>query len=163
MTVFARLVFVLVLVVTPIVVFVTSLPLPAQVATHFGRGGLANGWMTHDGYIAFMLVMSTVIPLVVAGATGLLRRMALSMIRRRAATLDGTRLEDTIRWLGGHAAWVGILLSVLFLGMHFLMLEANGRTPARLDEGAFFAVMIAFVVLLVIWMIVLALRLRRRQ
>ena len=39
----ARMLFVLSLVVAPIVVWATSAPLPARVATHFARGGSPTG------------------------------------------------------------------------------------------------------------------------
>ena len=51
MTIIPRLLFVLAMVVAPIVVWQTSVHLPARVATHFASGGYANGYMTHDGYV----------------------------------------------------------------------------------------------------------------
>lgn len=163
MTVFPRLAFLLFLVVSPIVVFVTSAPLPERVATHFGRGGLADGWMSHDGYIAFMLVMITVLPLVVTASSGLLPAAARSLLKRRAPRMGEALRQETVTWLGGHACLMGCLICALMLGIHFLTLEANARTPARLDESAFFAVLGAFVALLVIWLAFLGLRLYRRQ
>ena len=162
MSILGRLLFVLFLIVSPIVVYATSSSLPGRVASHFGRGGLANGWMSHDGYVMFMLVMITVFPLVVASAAGLLPAAARAMVRKRAAFLTPAKQEETVHWLGGHAGLFGVLLCVLFLGIHLLTLEANARTPARLDEGAFFTVLIAFAVLLLVWLGVLALRLYRR-
>ena len=58
MGVIPRLLYVLALVVAPIVVWTTSEPLPARVATHFGSGGYANGFMSHDAYLVFMLIMA---------------------------------------------------------------------------------------------------------
>ena len=40
MAIIPRLLFVLVLIVAPVVVYATSAALPERVATHFGRGGL---------------------------------------------------------------------------------------------------------------------------
>ncbi len=54
-----RLLFLLVLIVVPVVVYATSASLPERVATHFGPGGVANGFMSHGGYLTFMLAMST--------------------------------------------------------------------------------------------------------
>lgn len=157
-----RLVFVLLLVVSPIVVYATSAPLPQRVATHFGRGGIADGWMSHDLYLVFMLVMITVVPLAVTAATGLLPAGARSLLKKRAPELaDGVR-QETLTWLGGHACLLGSLLCLLLLGVHFLTLDANARTPARLDESAFFAVLGGFVALVAVWVVVLSLRLRRR-
>ena len=65
MGIVARVSFVLAVVVAPIVVWTTSAQLPARVASHFGRGGYANGFMSHDAYVLFMLAMTTILPLVV--------------------------------------------------------------------------------------------------
>ena len=81
MAIIPRLLFLLVLIVAPIVVYATSTGLPARVATHFGAGGLANGWMRHDVYLAFMLLMSTLLPLVVVRVTGFVPRIAVSQIK----------------------------------------------------------------------------------
>ena len=43
-----RMLFGLCVVVAPIVVWTTSAQLPARVASHFARGGYANGFMPHD-------------------------------------------------------------------------------------------------------------------
>jgi uncharacterized membrane protein len=157
----SRLFFVLLLIVSPIVVYVTSSSLPARVATHFGSGGLANGWMSQGAYIVFMLVMITAFPLLVAAASGMIPAAARAMVRKKMASMDAGRQEEAVRWLGGHAPLIGVLLCLLFLGIHFLTLDANARNPARLDEAVFFVVLIAFVVLVLIWSVAFALRLRR--
>jgi hypothetical protein len=74
MTMLPRLLFVLLLVVAPVVIFATSASLPARVATHFGRGGYANGWMTHDGYLMFILAFTVLLPLSVVMLVGVLPR-----------------------------------------------------------------------------------------
>src|SRR5258707_14206170 len=72
MTMLPRLLFVLLLIVAPAVIFATSAPLPARVATHFARGGLANGWMTHDGYLTFILAFAGLLPASVVILLGVL-------------------------------------------------------------------------------------------
>jgi hypothetical protein len=159
MNIVARLLLLLTLIVVPVVIYATSHALPTRVASHFGRGGLANGWMSHDGYVLFMLVMSTVFPLVVAASTGLVPAAGRMILRRRAIAAE--RIDDAVRWLAGAASIVGVLIAALILGMHFLMLEANARTPARLDESAFFTMIVAFLALLAIWIVALARRMRQ--
>lgn len=46
----------------------TSGALPQRVATHFGAGGAANGWMPRNGCTWTMLVVRTVLPLLLFGA-----------------------------------------------------------------------------------------------
>jgi uncharacterized membrane protein len=156
-----RLLFVLALVVVPVVMWATSTGLPARVATHFGGNGLANGWMSKDGYLLFMLVMSTVFPLVVAAATGLIPAAGRSLIAKRSGTMSPERLDTTLRWLRGYATIVGSLIALFILSTHFLILEANARNPARLDNSGLMVAVATFVVLLVIWIIGLAIGLRR--
>jgi len=164
MAVIPRLLFVLMLIVGPVVVWTTSTGLPARVATHFGRGGLANGWMTHDGYIAFMFAMIVLVPLVVVAATSLVPGLATSRISlpHRQYWLSPERKEATVGWLSSHGCALGILLILFMLGIHLLTLEANSRTPARLDEAEFFTVLVGFLVLLAIWIVAIALRFRSR-
>jgi len=163
MAVIPRLLFLLVLIVAPIVVYATSAGLPERVATHFGSGGLANGWMRHDVYLAFMLLMSTLLPLVIVALTGFVPRIAVSQIRiaNRDHWLSPARRAETLAWLAGHASWLGIVLSLFLLGMHVLIVHANAVRPARLDEAQFFMLMAAFVVLLFAWVVALTLRFRR--
>jgi uncharacterized membrane protein len=161
MSVIVRLVFVLMLVIAPVVIYSTSSMMPPRIATHFGRGGLANGWMSHDVYIVFMVSMSTLFPLVIAATTGLLPAGARLMLRKYANALAPQGLQDALRWIAGAAAIVGVLISAFIVALHFLVLEANERTPARLDESMLVVLVVGFVVLLAIWIVTLAVRLAR--
>ena len=49
-------VFVCLVVAAAAFVFSTIDQLPETVATHYGAGGRANGWMTRSGYLLFMMV-----------------------------------------------------------------------------------------------------------
>lgn len=46
-----------VLLLAAVFVIVTSLELPPVVASHFALGGIANGFMSRQGYVVFMLIM----------------------------------------------------------------------------------------------------------
>ena len=163
MAIIPRLLFVLVLIVAPIVVYGTSAGLPERVATHFGSGGLANGWMRHDVYVAFMVAMTTLLPLVVVALTGFVPRIATSQIKiaNRDHWLAPARRAQTLAWLAGHASWLGIVLLLFLVGMHVLIVQANAVRPARLDEALFFTLMAAFVVLIFAWVVAMTLRFRR--
>ena len=137
MAMIPRLLFVLMLIVGPVVVWTTSTGLPARVASHFGRGGIANGWMTHDGYIAFMLAFIVLVPLVVVAATGLVPRLATSRISlpHRQYWLAPERKEATVGWFASHGCALGVLLILFMLGIHFLTLEANPYSGASRRVG----------------------------
>lgn len=153
MSAIPRLLFVLVLVVVPIFIVGTSSGLPDPVASHFGVGGLPNGWMGRDGYVALMVALSTLLPLFVVAVTGLLPGLALAKARiaNRDYWLAPERRQATRDWLINNACTMGIILTLFLAALHALLLEANALTPARLPEPPFFAVLAAFVVTLIVW------------
>ncbi len=150
MGVILRVLFGLCVVVAPILVWTTSARLPERVASHFGSGGLANGFMTHDVYVLFMIAMTTLLPLVVVASLGFIPRLATSKlsIKNREHWLAPARREATMATLGNMACAIGVVLILFLVGIHFLTLEANTRTPPRLDEGAFFVVLVLFLVVI---------------
>jgi hypothetical protein len=163
MGIIVRMLFGLCVVVAPIVVWTTSAQLPARVASHFGRGGLANGFMSHDAYVLFMLATTTLLPLLVVACMGLIPRIATSRlsIRYREHWLAPERRASTLGTLATWGCGFGILLIVFLTCIHFLTVEANMRSPARLDEGNFFTVLVAFLVTMAAWIALLALRFGR--
>jgi uncharacterized membrane protein len=158
-----RMLFLLVLIAVPVVVYGTSMGLPERVATHFGPGGTANGFMTRGGYVAFMLAMTTLLPLFVVAMTGFVPRVAISQIKiaNRDHWLAPARRAETLGWLMSHACWVGTVLALFLFGIHLLVVRANGLSPPRLDEALFFVLLGAFLVMLAGWIVTMALRFRR--
>jgi len=163
MTMLPRLLFVLLLVVAPAVIWATSAPLPARVATHFGRGGLANGWMTHDGYLVFILAFTVLLPAFIVAMVGVLPRAigARASIPNRNYWLTPERRDAALSSLASHACWLGCLLVVFLVAIHLLTVEANAATPARLSESAMIGVMAGFGLGIVLWLLALWMRFRR--
>jgi uncharacterized membrane protein len=163
MTVIPRLMFVLALVLAPVIVWSTAPGLPERVATHFGPGGLPNGWMPRDGYLAFMLAMSTLLPLFVVATTGLLPRWApsLSRIRNREHWFAPARREATLGWLLNHALWLGVVLCTFLVAVHLLIVQANVQAPARLAESQLVTAVVVFLIALAIWIATMVARFRR--
>jgi uncharacterized membrane protein len=143
-----RLLFVLSLALAPAVVWMTSTPLPARVATHFAKGGYANGFMSHDDYVLFMVGLTTLLPLAVVACIGFIPRVATSRvsIRYREHWLAPVRRAETLSTLATWGCAFGVMLVAFLTGIHLLTVEANARAPARLDEGAFFAMLVGFLV-----------------
>ena len=149
----ARPLFVLLLVIGAIVIGATTDQLPAQVASHFAAGGTANGWMSRRGYLLFMLVFAVVIPLGIVFGMSLLPRMSDKAINipNRDYWLSPTRREATFRFLTAHACWLGSLMIVFIVGIHFLLIAANATQPPRLPTQPFIALLVAFLVGIAIW------------
>jgi len=162
MNVLPRLVFVLVLVLVAVVIYATSAPLPPRVATHFGPGGVANGFMTRDGYVAFILAFATLLPILMTGLIGFVPGIAASNIKGRARGywLARERREASLAWIGSHACWLGVLLCVFLLGVHLLTVQANMLSQPRLPESSMFALLGVFLAALGVWIAMLLSRFR---
>ncbi len=132
------------------VVFVaaTAGQLPPTVATHFGAGGAANGWMSRGGYTVFALALTVVLPLVLYAGFGWLphRFERFVNLPNRDYWLAATRREGTIAWLRAAGTALAILAALLSIGVHAMILDANAKRPPRLDEPVFLAGLAVFVV-----------------
>jgi hypothetical protein len=100
---------------------------------------------------------------VVVASIGLIPRLATSRLslRHREHWLAPMRRAETLATLATWGCAFGVVLIVFLTSIHFLTLEANARTPARLDEGTFFTLLVGFLVVLVAWIVFLALRFGR--
>jgi uncharacterized membrane protein len=162
-TMIPRILFVFLLVLGPAILWGTSGTLPDRVATHFGPGGLANGWMSRDGYRTFMLALGTLVPIFVVLVSGFVPRAAAqkSKIPNPDYWLAPERRAETYARMLSHACWLGCAMLVFFTGTHLLLLDANAAQPPRLPERPFIALVVGFVVVLVVWMFALRMRFRR--
>lgn len=137
--------------------------LPARVASHFGAGGLANGFMTREIYLVFTIGMIVLPPALLALVIGASVRHFPQLLNlpNRDYWLAPERRDETAEYLLAHAAWLAALLALLALGVHLLLIRANRAVPPRLDAGPFFAMLLAFLVAMTAWIGVLARRFRR--
>ncbi len=159
----ARLLFGLTVIVTPIVAWVTGSALPERVATHFGHGGYANGWMSRDGYVALIVALTSVVPLLVAGVTAFMPGLTLARLaaKRRDYWLAPERRAASVEALRTYGCVMGIVIALFIAGMHALTVQANSRTPPQLDESAALGLVIVLMILGVAFAGALMLRFRR--
>jgi hypothetical protein len=132
----------------------TTAGLGDPVATHFGPGNFANGWMSRDGYRTFMLVFTVLLPVLVVGTVGWLPRMMPARVslpnpgywlaaERRAATLDD---------IAARACILGCAIAAFVGGVHALVLEANAAVPPRLPGDGFAVLLVAFLAAFALWL-----------
>lgn len=158
----AWIVLALCLVATGTFIVATTSALPEAVASHFNGSGLANGFMTRDGYRAFMLAFGLALPAFLAAVVGLAPRLAPARINvpNRDYWLDPKRRADTVNALSAQGAWLGTLTAVFIAALHYVLLLANRSLPPRLPTELFWMLMVGFVVSLVLWIVILYLRFR---
>ncbi len=138
--------------------------MPVEIASHFGLRHGANAWMSHDVYLVFMLAFGLVLPAIVACTIAFLPRVRPDAINipHREYWLAPPRRQETIDALSAHGAWFGCLLTIFIAGVHYVVLEANRVTPARLPAELFVTLLAAFGVVLAVWIGSLWLRFRHR-
>jgi uncharacterized membrane protein len=158
----AWLVFMLCLSIAAIFIVATTGELPDHVASHFGPGNTANGFMTRGGYLVFMLAFALVLPIFVAAMVGLLPRVRTNSINipHRAHWLEPKRREATLNALSAHGAWLGSLIALFIVAIHYVVLVANRISPPRLPADLFRILLIAFLVGIALWIGTLFLRFR---
>lgn len=110
--------------------------LPERVAAHFGANGVANGWMTRDGYFWFMIGIVTLVSLTMLAAFGSIWFLPNSMINipRRDYWLAPERRAETARALTRFGLLIVGLNSLFFLAIHLLVVSANESQPVRLSN-----------------------------
>ena len=144
------------------IVIGTSSSLPETVATRFGGGGRANGYMTRAGYQLFYCGFIVVMTLVVYITTAWLpaRHPALVNVPNRAYWLAPPRREAALAAIRVFGVALAVAMLTLLVAIHLLILEAHQRTPAMLAEGAFFGLLGGFVAVLAVLIILLLVRFR---
>lgn len=111
--------------------------LPERVATHFDWRGHPNGWMSSQGYLAFMAVFGLVFPLIPVALCLLLRFLPDSAINlpHREYWLAAERRGETAGYLVGRMLWLSCMMSGLTIVLHQLTVEANHRVPPQLPNA----------------------------
>jgi len=137
--------------------------LPERVASHFGPGGVANGWMTRGGYLAIVALGAALLPLLAVVLISALPRAfpRLANIPNRDYWFAPERQEATLATLDGFGWAFALLLTLFFAGMHWTILDANASVPPRLAEAPVHGLVIGFAILLAAWIVTLLVRFRR--
>lgn len=155
--------FLLSLAVAALFVWQTSRGLPPVVATHFGAGGEANGFMSRNFYLRFMLAFVVLLPWLVNFAFERILaspNARINLPNRDHWLADGQR-QQTIEFLLRHMRFFGVMLAAFLCVVHWLVVSANTVSPPVLDNVRFGAGLGAYLLVLVVWIVVLRRRFRR--
>lgn len=157
--------FIVLVVVAVATILATSSGLPDPVATHFGNGGRANGWMSRDGYALFMVVMVVGLALAMWVSMTWLPRVAprLVNIPNREVWMAGPERAAALASLAGFGMAFSALTSGFLVGLHLLIVAANEVKPATLPQTAFFWLLALFLGGIAVLVVTLTLRFRRRS
>jgi hypothetical protein len=133
----------------------TTRYLPDIVGTHFGSDHRADGWLSRNGYLAFMLSFLVGVPCVVSLVVAGLPRKYPQWINvpHRDYWLSAARRDESIMFLSAHGLRLGCLLVMLMLGMHYIILLANSLDPPVLPFRNFSAIVIGLGLGLLWWIV----------
>ena len=147
----------LVLVIAGGFVWLTSGDLPPVVASHFGAGGNANGFMGKGTYTAFMLAVVVAVPALVGFSGQLVRVLPLQLVNlpNKQYWLAPQRRAATLESLSSMSAPFALVLAVFLCFVHWLVVQANAVQPARLPEAPLFVGLAVFGVATVLWLFTL--------
>ena len=138
-------------------VWVTSGDLPPVVASHFGPGGVANGFMARGAYTALMLALVVAVPALVAWSTLLLGVLPTKLINlpHRQYWLAPQRRAATLEALTALSLRFAFVLVVFLCFVHWLVVRANAVRPATLPETQLFVGLAVFAMATLLWLFIL--------
>jgi uncharacterized membrane protein len=136
------------LAVQGILIVATYAMLPARVATHFDFAGNANGFMMRTDYMLLMAAIGLGVPVLLLFVTVLLPYLVPN--RLRIPSRDYWTAPERRSQTQSSIATVGLFMSAVvtafLIAMQLLVVEANARTPPRMDIGLLFAFIAVLVV-----------------
>ena len=134
-------------------VLISGTGLPPLVASHFGLGGQADGFMSRDGYLTYMLIGTVAIPFLIVIPQRLVSAIPPRLINvpNREYWLAPERIGSTLDYLRNHAVWFAELFIALLCFVHWEVVQANMRHPARLAAAPFVAGLVVYVVSVFVW------------
>jgi Domain of unknown function (DUF1648) len=130
--------------------------LPEVVASHFGVGGAANGFMPRGQYVTFMLVLVLAVPPLIFFAGRLASRLPMQFVNlpNKQYWLAPERRAATLASLGNFGAWVAYATLGVLCFTHWFVVHANLEHPPRLEQAPFIAVLAVFFLTLFAGMLV---------
>ena len=149
--------FLLVLVIAGGFVWLTSGDLPPVVASHFGPGGTANGFVGKGTYISLMLAVVVAVPALIAFTGQLVRILPPQLVNlpNKQYWLAPQRRAATLKSLSSMGLPFAFALVVFLCFVHWLVVQANAVQPASLPEAPLFVGLGVFGLVTVLWLFVL--------
>jgi hypothetical protein len=112
--------------------------------------------MRASDYVTFIISFGLGLPLFIVCVFYVHRWLPRSLINlpRKNFWLAPERLPDTHRYLARRGLWLGCIVLLLMLGLHFTVVRANQLTPPHLAPKCALLLLILFLAALVVWMII---------
>lgn len=131
--------------------------LPERIATHFTADGRADGWMSRERHLWFIIGLSLGLPGIVVGLCYVTRFLPVDLLNipHREYWTAPERSKSTYDFLFHHSWWFGCLAVAFVLGIHLSILNANNKIPTELSTENLLLVTGGFVAGVLLWAITL--------
>jgi hypothetical protein len=138
--------------------------LPERVASHFNAAGVANGWMSRDGFVGFDAGVVALLSAVFLTLGFVTSRRPVSLINlpNKDHWLAPERKAETLGWLSGLGYWMGAQAVLFIVAVMHVVADVN--LGASGEAGRWLPLMVvAFVAATLIEVVWLVLRFRRLE
>lgn len=136
--------------------------MPDRMASHFGAGGVPDGWSSKDHFFLLFGVMLTVMTAMFGGLAFLIPALPASTINipNREYYLSPENRERTYGILVSYMLWFGAATTAFMILVAEETFRANLEPSPRLGDG-FLIGLVAYLLLAVLGTIVLIMRFRK--
>jgi len=136
--------------------------LPPEVATHFGTGGMADGWGSRESSALFSFILDTALLLLLMLSPRLIGTIPPQWINipNSEYWLAPERQPRARTMLADAMDRFGVALFAFMFCAGMLMIRANLSDPVRLNEHLFLGSMAVFLIFTAIWIVWLYRRFR---
>ena len=146
-------------------ILVTGNQMPATVASHFVGSGEPDAFMPRAAYLFLMCLVGAGLPLImVLAQRPFVQRWPHRLnLPHREYWLEPQRRDETLRVLEIRTRRLAVVLSLLIAFAHWEVVQANLRSPPRLDSVRMLVAIGVFIAATGWWVYRLHVRFRRRQ
>jgi len=115
----------------------TAGPMPEVVASHFAAEGVADGFMPRGQYVAFMMAVVLLVPLLLFFTGRLASRLPAKFVNlpNRHYWLAPERRAATLESLGTFGEWAAYATLGFLCLLHWFVVRANLQHPPRLEQS----------------------------
>jgi uncharacterized membrane protein len=148
-----RLLFILTFVANVVLVLATLPFLPEMVASHFGAGGMADGWMPRQVNAAIMVGVQVVLFAAIHFTPRLLARTPPSLISlpNREFWLAPQNRQRMTFLVGEFMCEYGAIMFVFLFLVELLAVRANLSANGQLDERVLWCALVILLVYSIVW------------
>ncbi|MEZ0224038.1 MAG: DUF1648 domain-containing protein [Alphaproteobacteria bacterium] len=137
--------------------------LPETMATHFGAGGVPNGYMRKEGFIVFYLGFMFFLPGLLMAVSVLIEKLPGSLINipNKKYWMAASRQAETVKSLARGIRMLGLMTGLFLIAIDQLVINANLVKPPVLDERGTWLFLFAFVFAIISFLLWITIRFRK--